>query len=168
MNKATNANGPHDTVPNPMENGLYRSIPLAAVILGFAVIAMLWTEIPMFLDTKGQEGGSASFKGLLWILPVINLLLFYALGSLPKYNLDKFNSSVPTTKENKVARRKIGLGLVAQLRLVICILIAYLSYAAALSASSGVEKFDVRVLIGLIALLFLVIGVGFFRSVQAK
>lgn len=167
MNKATNADGPYGTVPNPMENGLYRSIPLAAVILGFAVIAMLWTEIPMFLDAKGQETGSAS-KWLLWILPVTNLLLFYALGSLPKYNLDKFNSSVPTTEENKVARRKIGLGLVAQLRLVICILIAYLSYAAALSASSGVEKFDVRVLIGLIAVLFLVIGVGIFRSVQAK
>lgn len=167
MNKAANASGPHGTVPNPMKTGLYRSIPLAAVILGFAVIAMLWTEIPMFMDAKGEEAGFAS-KWLLWILPVLNLLLFYGLGSLPKYNLDKYNSSSPTTEENRIARRKIGLGLVAQLRLVICILIAYLSYAAALSASSGVEKFDVRVLFGLIALLFLIIGVGIFRSVQAK
>ncbi|MEM9528997.1 MAG: DUF1648 domain-containing protein [Bacteroidota bacterium] len=37
---------PRNAVPNPMNSGFYRTIPLAAVILSFAVVSFYYGKLP--------------------------------------------------------------------------------------------------------------------------
>ena len=62
---------PRNTVDNPMGSGWYRTIPLAAIILGFVMVAgnygALPDSIPIHFNGRGEVDGYGS-KLMLWIL----------------------------------------------------------------------------------------------------
>lgn len=157
---------------SPLDSGLYRSIPLAAVILGFAVVGMHWTDlpysIPIHFDLSGRADGYGS-KWLLWILPVVNLGLFYAIGKTGSPAWRKYmNPAVPLTEENSDHQLKLSLTLLAQVRLIVSVLLSYLAYSSALAAVEGTGKIDATVIYGLLAAPFLCIGMHMWRASKAK
>ena len=158
--------------PNPMDSGPYRSIPLAAVILGFAVVAVYWTDlpetIPIHYNWRGEADGFGS-KWLLWLIPVINFGIFVLARKSMNPEWQKYNVPlVKVTEENAERQQQINQSLAAQVRLITCVLLAYLSYTTVLAAVEGRGQLDMGVFWGLLGLLFLVIAVQVYRSVQAK
>jgi len=171
MSTLNSPDDPRLSVPSPMENGIYRSVPLAAVILGFATVAMLWTSmpdtVPIHYKLDGEPDGFGS-KWILWIIPVINLGMFYLLGKAPNFDVRNFNYPVPVTEKNAAIQHRIALELIAHVRLIICILLAYVAYSSAKGASGDQQGFEPNIFWGLMVLLFLVIAVDIFRAFRAR
>lgn len=151
------ANDPRKSVPNPMNSGLYRTVPMAAVILGFAVVSFYYGDLPDQVPLHfGLSGNADSYgpKALLWILPVINLGLFYLLGLSAKTSYKLFNYPVKITEENAAIQHRIALDLVAIMRLLCCLMIAYLVYAIVWAARSGGSSINMWVLGGFLLAIF--------------
>ncbi|OAV44494.1 hypothetical protein [Lewinella sp. 4G2] len=158
-------------LPNPMDSGLYRTIPLAAVILGFATVAMLWGEIPDLIPMKNDLDPDDNLitKYVLWLVPVVNLAIFVLLKNAVKPSWQKYNVPLtPITPENAERQQRINLEMTAQVRLVICLLLAYIAYATAQSAAGLTKGMDMRIFWVLFVALFVVIGVQVYRSLRAK
>ena len=158
--------------PNPMDSGPYRSIPLAAVILGFAVVAIHWSSlpdtIPIHYNLRGEADGYGS-RWLLWLVPAINFGIFLLARVSMSPEWQKFNVPlVPETEENAERQQKINQSLAAQVRLITCVLLAYLSYATVMATINGRNQLDMGVFWGLLGLMFAVIAVQLYRSVKAK
>lgn len=162
---------PRHAVDNPMASGWYRSIPLAAVILGFGVVAAnyfsLPDQIPMHFNGSGAVD-DYGHKFMLWILPVINFGLFGALGWVPKASFGLMNYPVTVTEENAAEQHRIALQLIALLRVVCCLMIAYLCYAIVRSAQTESSQLNMWLFGGLLVTLFGVIGWGMFAAYKAK
>ncbi|MEL7159577.1 MAG: DUF1648 domain-containing protein [Bacteroidota bacterium] len=140
MSKLNTAADPRHAVPNPMDGGLFRTIPLAAVILSFAVVSFYYGELPDQIPVHfGASGKADGFghKMSLWALPVINLGMFYLLGITTKTSFKYFNYPVDITEANAARQHRIALQMIAVLRLVCCLLIAYLVYAIVRAAQTG-------------------------------
>ncbi|MEM9261180.1 MAG: DUF1648 domain-containing protein [Bacteroidota bacterium] len=151
------ADDPRNAVPNPMNSGLYRTIPLAAVILSFAVVSFYYGKLPEQIPLHFGLGGEADSYGsklFLWVLPVINLGLFYLLGLSTKSSYKFFNYPVKITEENAAAQHRIALEMVAILRLLCCLMIAYLVYAIVLAAMSGGSSINMWVMGGFLVAIF--------------
>lgn len=153
----TNDSDPRDALPNPMDSGLYRVIPLAAVILGFAAVSMYYGEIP--------DDGAGS-KIALWALPVLNLALFILMGRLANWkNYDYWNYPVRITPENKVRQHRLALRIVAETRLLSCLLLSFAAYEAVLEAAGRPDPYGETVILVLVGVL---IALLIFRLVQAR
>ncbi|MEO0734489.1 MAG: DUF1648 domain-containing protein [Bacteroidota bacterium] len=156
MGKLNTAADPRHAVPNPMDRGWLRTIPLSAVILGFALVSFYYGElpdrIPIHFGITGQADGFGS-KVILWILPVINLGLFYLMGWTTKASFKHFNYPVAITEENAARQHAIALEMVAVLRTVCCLLIAYLVYAIIRAAQTGNGS------LGALAMSFFIVGI---------
>lgn len=162
---------PRHQVTNPMKEGLYRIIPLAAVILGFVLVAAnyqsLPEEIPMHFNARG-EVDSYGNKLMLWGLPVINFALFYFLSKISQSGFKWFNYPVPITEANAAVQHKIALELVALMRAITCLMLAYLVFALVRSAQLGTSMLNMWFFGGLILALFAAIGWKTYEAYQAK
>ncbi len=131
---------PRHQVANPMERGLYRTVPLAAVILGFGVVAFYYgqlpAEIPIHFNGKGEADGFGP-KIILWLLPAVNLALFYGLEATTKAGFAWFNYPVKITEENAAAQHEIALQILALMRLVTTLMFAWISYSMVMAALNG-------------------------------
>lgn len=148
---------PRNSVPNPMNTGFYRTIPLAAVILSFAVVSFYFGDLPEQIPLHFGLSGTADSYGpklVLWILPAINLGLFYLLGITTKTGYKFFNYPVKITEENAAAQHGIALEMVAILRLLCCLMIAYLTYAIVLAAMAGGSSINMWVMGGFMIAIF--------------
>ena len=155
-----------------MDSGPYRTIPLAAVILGFAVVAIYWSSlpdsIPIHYNLRGEADGYGS-RWILWLIPVINFGIFVLARQSMNPEWQKYNVPlVPVTEENAERQQKINHALAAQVRLITCVLLAYLSYAIVMSTINGRSHLDMGAFWGLLGLMFAVIAVQLYRSVKAK
>lgn len=155
-----------------MDNGLYRTIPLACVILSFATVAMLWTElpdtIPLHFDVTGEPEAYAS-KWLLWILPLLNLGVFYLLAKAANPAWQKYSAPlVEVTEENAVRQQTITLQLLAQLRIIICLILAYLAYTSAQIGGGLGKGLSIPILLTLVSLMFSVVAIHAYRQIKAK
>ena len=170
MNQLNTKSDPRLSLPNPMDSGWYRTIPLAAVILSFAVVAFYWGtidgEVPLHWGLDGEINAYRP-KTTLWILPLLNLGLFYLLGAAPKLPIEGFTYPVSVTPTNAVEQHRIGLDILAQVRLVCCLLLAYLTYVVTLIGARGEDAASITGLYLLLGLLFVVIGWGLYRSYRA-
>lgn len=162
---------PRHQVPNPMASGWLRSVPLAAVILGFVLVAYSYgslpQEIPVHFNARGEADDYGN-KVILWLLPAVNLILFVVLEYAAKTPFDMFNYPVAITEENAARQHRIALQLLAYMRVVICLLLAYLVYAIVRSAQSGGSQLNMVVFWSFIVLVFAVIGWGFWRARTAR
>lgn len=162
---------PRHQVANPMKDGLYRIIPLAAVILGFVLVAANYQslpgEIPMHFNVRGEVDNYGN-KLMLWVLPVINFGLFYFLSKISQSGFRWFNYPVPITEANAAVQHKIALELVAIMRAVVCLLLAYLVFALVRSAQLGTSMLNMWFFGGLILALMGAIGWKTYEAFQAK
>ncbi|SEQ80070.1 DUF1648 domain-containing protein [Neolewinella agarilytica] len=148
---------PRHAIVNPMSEGMYRIIPLAAVILGFAVVAFnygaLPETVPIHYNGKGEADGFGS-KLFLWILPVINLVIFYMLELTTKSSFKWFNYPVAITEENAAAQHRIALQLVAVMRLIITLMLSWLTYEIVATTQKGSGTLNRWILGGSMVALF--------------
>lgn len=163
---------PRHEVPNLLKTGLYRIIPLAAVILGFVIVSGSYTslpaEIPVHFNGKGEIDGYGS-KIMLWILPAVNLGVFSLLGwAATLRNYDWFNYPVPIHEENAVEQHRIALQLLARMRFVMCLMLSYLIYALVRSAQEQASMLNIWVLGSFLLVLFGTIGISLKAAFDAK
>lgn len=148
---------PRHTVTNPMGQGLYRTAPLAAIILGFGIVAFYYgqlpAEIPIHFNSSG-EADSYGAKILLWVLPVINLAIFYGLEATTKSGFKWFNYPVKITETNAAEQHRIALQLIAVLRLVVNLLFAWIIYSLVFAALKGGGTLNMWVLAGFLLAVF--------------
>ena len=172
MSKLVTIEGQQAAVPNPMKSGPYRSVPLAAVILSFAVVAMYWTALPDTIPTHYDLNGVADDYGskwLLWLLPVINLFLFVVIEKSVQPSWQRFNVPlVEVTEQNAARQQRINVTLAAQVRVVSTVMLAYLSYTFATVAATRRDTLSVGALFGMLALLVAIIGYHVYKSVKEK
>jgi len=115
-----------------MSSGLFRIIPLAAVILGFAVTTFYYGQLPAEIPIHFGAGGKADSFGpklILWLIPAINLALFYGLEATTKTSYKWFNYPVNITEENAARQHEIALQLIATTRLVVCLMLSSIAYS---------------------------------------
>lgn len=140
---------PRHAVPNPIGQGLYRTVPLAAIILGFGIVAFYYgqlpAEIPMHFNARG-EADSYGPKILLWLLPLINLAMFYGLEATTKSGFKWFNYPVKITEANAAEQHRIALQLIAVLRLVVNLLFSWIIYSLVSAALKGEGMLNMWVL----------------------
>lgn len=163
---------PRHEVPNPMKKGPFRYFALSAVIVAFLIVfknyGALPDEIPVHFNAKGEIDGYGS-KAMLWILPVISAGIYALLGWTGTLrNYGSFNYPVAITEENAFEQHRIALQILAAVRLVVCLLLAYLAYAIVRSALAEQSLLNPWVMGGMMALLFGVIGWGLKASYDAK
>ncbi len=148
---------PRHQVANPLQQGLFRSVPLAAVVLGFAVVAFYYGDlparIPIHFNGAGQVDGYGP-KYTLWLLPVINLLLFYGLEAATRANFKWFNYPVKITPENASVQHEIALQLLAVVRLLVTLLLAWITYATVMAALRPDERLNGWIIGGFLLALF--------------
>jgi len=148
---------PRFAVENPMNEGIYRIIPLAAVILGFAVVAFnygaLPETIPIHFNGRGEADGFGS-RLTLWFLPVMNLVIFYVLELTTKSSFKWFNYPVTITEENAAAQHGIALQLIAVMRLIITLMLSWLTYEIVITTQKGGGMLNLWILGGSIVVLF--------------
>ncbi|MFT5999704.1 MAG: putative membrane protein [Neolewinella sp.] len=140
---------PRNEVINPMSSGLFRTIPLAAVILGFAVTAFYYGQLPAKIPIHFGVGGKADSFGpklILWLIPAINLALFYGLEAATKTSYKWFNYPVTITEENTTRQHNIALQLIAVTRLVVCLMISFIVYSIVKTALAGEAQINMLIM----------------------
>jgi uncharacterized membrane protein len=170
----TTLNTPQDpriAVDNPMDSSWYRTIPLAAVVLGFVMVAgnygALPDSIPIHFNGRGEVDGYGS-KLMLWILPVINFGVFWLIGLTATSSFTYFNYPVTLTEDNAEEQHRIALKTVALVRLVCCLMISYIIYAIVRSAVTEASQLNMWVMGGFLMLLFAGIGYNMLLAKKAK
>ena len=162
---------PRHKVVNPMNDGFYRLIPLAAVILGFVLVAANYQSlpelIPIHFNGRGEVDGYGN-KLMLWGLPIINLGTYYLLSKIALSGFKWFNYPVTITEGNAAEQHRIALGLVAIVRVIVCLMFAYLIFALVRSAQLQTSMLNMWFLGGLMLVLFAAIGRSTYQAFQAK
>lgn len=162
---------PRHAIVNPMSEGMYRIIPLAAVILGFAVVAFnygaLPDTVPIHFNGRGEADGFGS-KLILWVLPVINLVLFYLLELTTKSSFKWFNYPVTITEENAAAQHKIALQMIAVIRLITTLMLSWLTYEIITTIQKGSGTLNMWILGGSMVVLFAAIIYYMMEANKAK
>ncbi len=171
MSTLNSPQDPRYQVANPMDKGLFRLLPLAAVILAFVLVAAnyqsLADSIPTHFNGRGEVDGYGS-KVMLWVLPVLNLGLFYFLGLAAKSDFRWFNYPVKITEENAAIQHAISLELVATMRAVLCLMIAYLVFAIIRSAQMEMSMLNMWFFGSFLLALFGAIGWGTLKALRAR
>lgn len=162
---------PRHKVENPMDSGWYRTLPLAGVILGFVLVAANYTSlpdsIPMHFNARGEVDDYGP-KLLLWILPALNLGLFVLVGWAATTDFKWFNYPVTITEENAAEQHRIGLWSMALIRVITCLMLAYIVFAIVQSAVAEESRLNMAVLSGFLIALFGSIGLGLKMAFAAK
>lgn len=157
MSTLNTPNDPRNQVPNPMEEGIHRSLPLAAMILAFAMVALYYGDlpdrIPIHWNGRGEIDGYGD-KIMVWILPAINLGLFWFMGLISKSGYQWFNYPVKVTEGNAAEQHRIALATVAVTRTICCLLFAYITYAMVRSAVTDTNVFSMPVMVAFLLALF--------------
>ncbi len=162
---------PRHQVENPLDKGWYRTLPLAGVILGFAVVSFYYGRLPATIPIHfGLDGVADGYgpKWMLWILPAVNLALFYVLGAASKTDFRWFNYPVKITEANAAKQHEIALQLLAVMRLVCCLGLAYMVYAVVLTALNGEGRLSVFGLVLFLLAVFLPIGYFWWQARQYR
>lgn len=158
MSLLNTSQDPRLTVVNPMSTGLFRTIPLSAVILGFAITAYYYGQLPAEVPIHYGAGGQPDSYGpklLLWGLPVINLAIFYGLeAAVSNTNFRYFNYPVAITEENASRQHEVALRLVAVTRLIVCLIISFIAYSSVTTALAREGMINMWIIGGFMALLF--------------
>ncbi|MBC6993230.1 DUF1648 domain-containing protein [Neolewinella lacunae] len=152
---------PRHQVGNPLDKSWYRILPLAGVIFSFAVVSFYYGRLPATVPIHfGLDGTADGYgpKWMLWMLPAINLGLFYVLGSVSKADFRWFNYPVKITEANAARQHEISLQLLAVMRLVCCLGLAYLVYAVVLTSLDGQGYLSITGLALFLLAVFLPIG----------
>jgi uncharacterized membrane protein len=157
MSTLNTPNDPRNQVVNPMEEGIHRTIPLAAMILAFAIVAVYYgqlpDQIPIHWNGRGEIDGYGS-KITAWVMPVINLGLYWFLGLISQSGYEWFNYPVRITEENAAEQHRIALTIVAIIRTISCLMFAYITYAMVRSAITESSVFNIWVMIAFMAVMF--------------
>jgi uncharacterized membrane protein len=162
---------PRNAVINPMESGLFRTIPLAAVVLGFAVTAFYYGQLPAEIPIHFGVGGKADSFGpklILWLIPAINLAMFYGLEATTKTSYKWFNYPVTITEENAARQHEIALQLIAVVRLVTCLIFSFIAYSIVKTALAGEGMINMWIMGIFIIALFGSIGYFTWQANKAK
>lgn len=162
---------PRHQVANPMNDGMYRLISLAAVILGFVLVAANYQSLPASIPVHFNGNGEVDGYGhklMLWGLPVINLGMFYLFGKTATFGFTWFNYPVTITEGNAAAQHRIALQLMAILRVLICLMFAYLIFALVRSAQLETSMLNMWFFGGLVTSIFAAIGWKTYQAFQAK
>jgi uncharacterized membrane protein len=162
---------PRNAVVNPMSSGLFRTIPLAAVILGFTVTAFYYGQLPAQIPIHFGVGGKADSFGpklILWILPTINLAIFYGLEATTKTSYKWFNYPVKITEENAAMQHKIALQMIGVIRLIICLMFSFIVYSIVKAALADEGQLNMWIMGLFLMLLFGSIGYYTWRANKVK
>ncbi|MTB49831.1 DUF1648 domain-containing protein [Lewinella sp. W8] len=171
MSTLNTPNDPRNQVANPMQEGIHRILPLAAMVLSFAIVATYYGDlperIPIHWNGRGEIDGYGA-KIIAWVLPVVNLGLFWLMGLIANSGYRWFNYPVRITEENAAEQHRIALLTVAVVRTVCCLMFAYITYAMVRSAVTGNNVFSTTVMISFLVLMFGGIIYYYLQAVQAK
>ncbi len=146
-----------------------------------AVVGLLWsfwpllrygsldegTRIPVHFNAAGEVDGWGD-KGALLLLPVIAILVYAGMTALEKAPKKSFNYPVKVTQANADTLHKLGVGLIRSMKVFMVFLFAYLNNTAFFIAEGGGTKLNEVVVWGIIAAMFVVIGIYLARMMRAK
>ena len=124
-------NNPKIEVPPSQQDLLLLKIGWGLVAFNFLLILAFYfylpNTIPVHFDLKGEPDGFGDKSGI-WLLPIINLALFYGLTLLiKKIKPWHFNYPVDVTIGNAPVIYRLNLKMLTQLNLVITLIFVLLS-----------------------------------------
>ena len=91
---------------------------------------------------------------MVWLLPVVNLALFWVMDMISNSGYQWFNYPVKITEENAAEQHRIALTTVALVRTICCLMFAYITYAMVRSAVTETNVFSLPVMVAFLVALF--------------
>lgn len=145
---------------------------LAIVGLLWALYPMLFycsigetTRMPVHFNAAGEADGWGG-RGFLLPIPIIALVFYVGFIAMEKYSKN-YNYPVKVTEANAAKLHKLGRGLMRHIKVIIIFILAYISNAMLVLIDRG-NSFDVRVMLALIGVMFVVIAIYMVLMVRAK
>jgi hypothetical protein len=141
-----------------------------AIIAPLVYLALNWSAMPDSVPSHFGINGQPDAWGPRWhlfLLPAFAVLIV-ALLSVGKRFSNRFRYPVAVTAENHERQRRLGLELLDELRLVVAILLGYMSIQQMRTALNLANGLGVGIMIVLVAAVFGTIGVYYARAVRAR
>ncbi len=146
-----------------------------------AVVGLLWalwpllyygslggdTLVPTHFNAAGEVDGWSG-KGALLLLPVIAILVYAGMTALERLPKKMFNYPVKVTPTNADSLHKLGLGLIRSMKVFLVFLFAYINNSAFFIAEGGGTRMNVSVAWGIIAAMFVVVGIYIVLMIREK
>lgn len=130
------------------------------------IYGQLPEEIPHHFNGLGKPD-NWGHKSMLFALPAIALFLYVLMTLIPKSPNNLTNSFVRVTKENEDKQFQIAREQLRIIKLLCLLLLAYLTWGAALAGLGRIETLSPAVLYGFIALILVVIY-WYYRKAKAN
>jgi uncharacterized membrane protein len=138
------------------------------MLMNVIIIAVYWGILPNRFATHFDFSGKANGwggRGTLIFLPIIVLVLYFALSLLEKYP-ESFNYIVEITEENAEYQYKNGRRMIIFLKVCLPFLFGYLQWAVIQAALNGSQSMMPYFLIAVVLIMFM--GIGYFTYKSAK
>jgi len=106
-------------------------VAAAALVCAWAVALSAWSDLPQRVPTHFDFSGRPDAwgsKGVFLVLPIV-LLVLYALLTLLSRVPHIYNYPVPITPENAPTQYRLARGLLAEMKAVISVAFAYLTWS---------------------------------------
>ncbi len=146
---------------------------IASVLIIIAVsayTAVMWSGIPWTIATHFNAQGEPDGYGSKWtLLLMIVLLIIMTIGLLVVAKYPKlFNYMVKITDENRETQQTHAIRLLKVLMLEMTVIFGFVQWGIVSSAVNERQAFPNTILIGLMVVIFLTIGIYFYRSIRDK
>lgn len=107
-------------------------ISIASVILSFWITVFYWNKFPnnIVILINQSDGQVESFwsKWIVFIIPIISALTYIGISFFCKYP-HIFNYPVELTEKNATKLYTIGIRTISFMKMTLCLLFLYISYA---------------------------------------
>ncbi len=146
---------------------------IASVLIIIAVsmyTAVTWSGIPWTIATHFNAQGEPDGYGSKWtLLLMIVLLIIMTIGLMVVAKYPKlFNYMVKITDENREIQQTHAIRLLKVLMLEMTVIFGFVQWGIVSSAVNERQAFPNTTLIGLMVVIFLTIGIYFYRSIRDK
>ena len=162
--------------------GIYaKRSPYGWLLEVLAIVGLLWAfwpllhygslggggRVPVHFNAAGEVDGWGGKEALL-LLPVIAIIVYAGMTALEMLPKKMFNYPVKVTPANADTLHKLGVGVIRSMKVFLVFLFAYINNTAFFIAEGGGAKMNEVVIWGIMAAMFVVIGIYLALMLRAK
>ena len=148
---------PKIKVKNTWVDYLMEGVSIVSITITFVIFFVYWqkypSDIPIHYNALGEIDSYGS-KWILLILPIIGFLTYLGMSILNRYPYI-FNYPIEVNELNAYSLYKIGKRTVLSLKMLICLLLLYISFAQV--SSLIYNRVSVKLIIIILFILFITI-----------